>query len=171
VITISSVNENDCKILADLGRQTFLESHDKSASPADLDYYVRRAYDESQVRKELADPENNCYLLYDDEKAIGFSNCYFNYDHAELQQTNTTKLDRIYILQKYYDTGLGKKLFDFNIMISKEHQQKGMWLYVWTANTRAIRFYEKQGFTIAGNYEFKIAPNHKNPNYLMYLQY
>ncbi|HEX5001845.1 MAG TPA: GNAT family N-acetyltransferase [Bacteroidia bacterium] len=148
-----------------------MESHLLSASPSDLNYYTDRAYSEEQIGKELKNPENRCYLVYNKGEAVGFSNSYFNNEHPELNHKNITKLDRIYILQKYYDTGIGKQLFAFNVKISKEHKQQGMWLYVWTGNLRAIKFYEKQGFVIAGNYEFKISPNHKNPNYLMYLKY
>lgn len=53
------------------------------------------------------------------------------------------KLDRIYIDEKYLDKKLGQMLFNFNLEIAKQRNQRGIWLYTWIKNDRAIRFYEK----------------------------
>ncbi len=46
-----------------------------------------------------------------------------------------------------------------------------MWLFVWKENQRAVNFYDKAGFKIIGNYEFKLSKTHSNPNYQMFLKY
>jgi len=81
------------------------------------------------------------------------------------------KLERIYLLEEFYDLKLGMKLLQFNIKLSKNNQQEGMWLYTWIDNLRAIRFYEKNGFVIAGSHDFRITETLSNPNYLMVLKF
>lgn len=78
------------------------------------------------------------------------------------------KLDRIYIDEKYLDKKLGQVLFDFNLEIARQNNQKGIWLYTWIENQRAIKFYKKNGFVIIDEKDFKISNRHSNPNYIMY---
>lgn len=78
------------------------------------------------------------------------------------------KLDRIYIDEKYLDKKLGQMLFNFNLEIAKQRNQRGIWLYTWIKNDRAIRFYEKNGMGIIDERDFKISKSHSNPNYIMY---
>lgn len=79
-------------------------------------------------------------------------------------------MDRLYLLQEFYDLKLGLKLLEFNIAISKKANQLGMWLYTWAENKRAVSFCLKTGFDIIGKADFKISATHSNPNYLMYLK-
>ena len=55
-------------------------------------------------------------------------------------------MERLYLLKEFYGLGLGKKLFDFNVGLIKKNNQKGIWLYVWIKNYRALNFYEKVAF-------------------------
>jgi len=63
---------------------------------------------------------------------------------------------------------LGYQLFNFNIKLCKKLDQVGIWLNVWTENTRAINFYRKVGFKKIGEYNFKISPTHSNPNHQLF---
>ena len=74
-------------------------------------------------------------------------------------------------MKEFYDKNIGKQLFDLNIELAKANKQIGIWLYVWTENKRALRFYEKQGFKNIGSTHFRISETHSNPNYWMYLKF
>ncbi|MEO6707056.1 MAG: hypothetical protein ABIN04_14540, partial [Ginsengibacter sp.] len=69
-----------------------------------------------------------------------------------------------------YDLKLGYNLFEFNRNLARTNNQKGIWLFVWKENERAIRFYKKNGFEVIGNFDFKISETHSNPNYQMLLK-
>lgn len=167
--TISKVTIEDAKIIATLGAATFLESHGASASTIELDYYIKRNYSILPIQQELQIPTNNYHLIHSGNEPIGFSNLLFNKPNRQLPTTPVAKLDRIYILEKFQGRGLGKRLFDFNFKEASKNNQKGIWLYTWTGNKKAIDFYLKVGFEIIGKHSFPISPNHSNPNYLMYL--
>ena len=50
-------------------------------------------------------------------------------------------------------------------------RQTGIWLYTWKENPRAIRFYTRQGFRVAGGCDFPISKTHSNPNHLLWLEF
>ena len=75
------------------------------------------------------------------------------------------------MLKEFYGLQLGLELFEFNLNLSKQQDQEGMWLFVWKENQRALSFYKKNKFRIIGSHDFKLSETHANPNHLMFLEY
>jgi ribosomal protein S18 acetylase RimI-like enzyme len=170
-ISIARATKSDCKLLADIGRQTFIESHGESASKSDIDSYINEKYSFKEFQKELSISENIYHIIYYEDKAIGFSKIILNSATPNIQNNNVTKLERIYILKEFYNLKMGLELMNFNIELSKSNNQVGMWLFVWIENVRAVNFYTKNGFEIIGSHNFKISATHSNPNHQMFLRY
>jgi ribosomal protein S18 acetylase RimI-like enzyme len=101
---------------------------------------------------------------------IGYSKIIYNSPTVFVEEKQVCKLERLYILQSHYDKKLGWKLFEHNLNLAKSNQQKGFWLTVWTENNRAIKFYERIGFSTVGVVDFKVG-NQYNPNYVMFLSF
>ncbi|MEO6819055.1 MAG: GNAT family N-acetyltransferase [Ginsengibacter sp.] len=169
--SIVAATEDDTRILCELSKQTLMESHGNSAPEEDLDQYILENYNEKTIRAELKDPKNIYYLLYHNEELVGYSKIILNVPYKDGVDKNMAKLNRIFLLKKVYDQKLGVKLLTFNINLLKQHHQAGVWLYTWTENERAIKFYKKNGFKIVGSHDFKISDNHINPNHLMFLDF
>ena len=53
--------------------------------------------------------------------------------------------------------GIGEKLLDHCVGFARDLGKEVLWLGVWEENPRAIRFYEKHGFTRVGTLEFPYA--------------
>jgi len=169
--SIIKATEDHAQLLADIGKVSFIESHGTSAVPEEINKYVTEKYNPDVLKQELTGPKNIYYILYHDKQPAGFSKIIFNVPHPDIPQQNVTKLERIYLLKEFYGLKLGNELFNFNLELSKNKDQAGMWLYVWEENYRAIAFYEKLGFKVLGSGDFKLTPTHSNPNYIMFLQY
>jgi len=167
--SIVKANEKDIKLLADIGRVSFIESHGNSASEADINKYVNEKYTYEVFKEEISDPENIYHIIYYNDQPAGYSNINFNAKHSNIQMKNITKLDRIYLLKEFYGLKLGYELFTFNVELSKKNNQAGMWLFVWKENQRAVNFYIKTGFNIIGSHDFKLSETHSNPNHQMLL--
>lgn len=170
-IKIVRATQSDADLLVDLATQTFVQSHASSAPKKDIDAYVSEKYNLPVFENELENENYVYHLLYYKGKAVGFSKIILNESHSNIKLKDVTKLERLYILDKYHDLKLGKLLFDFNVKLSKDSGQKGMWLFVWVDNTRAFNFYTKCGFNIIGKHDFRISDTHSNPNYQMMLRY
>lgn len=171
MIEIKIPTVNDAELISKMAIQTFRESHGTSASEKDIAEYELTRLNVNLFELELADPKNIFRILYFDRIPIAFSKIICNFPNPKIEQQRVCKLEKIYVLKEHYDKKVGKLLFDHNIEIAKQQEQKGIWLYVWTENKRALRFYEKQGFKIIADTFFKVSETHSNPNYWMYLEF
>ena len=169
--SIIRATEDDSLILSELSKQTLIESHGRSAPKEDMDQYIALKYNEETIKAELRDPANIYHLLYYNDELVGFSKIILNIPYKEGVDKKMTKLDRIFLLKKVYDLKLGVELLTFNLNLMKQHHQTGTWLFAWTENERAIKFYKRNGFEIVGSHDFKISENHTNPNYQMFLNF
>ncbi|CAN5614632.1 hypothetical protein BH10BAC5_BH10BAC5_02160 [soil metagenome] len=168
---IKKAEKSENYLLSKLGKETFLESHGNSASHTDISLYVAQNYSSNAFKNELTDSNNLYHIIYHEEIPAGFSKINLNSSHPDIPFNNVTKFDRLYVLKEYYNMKLGLQLFEYNLSISKNNGQDGMWLFVWKENERAVNFYRKAGFEIIGSYDFKISEDHSNPNYQMLLKY
>ncbi|RYY93427.1 MAG: N-acetyltransferase, partial [Chitinophagaceae bacterium] len=158
--TIRPATPDDAVLLARLAADTFVESHGRSAAPADIDTYKREKYTEEILHAELLDTSNQYHLLFDGDEAAGFSKVVYDEPCPGRDEQPLAKLERLYLLESFHDRRLGGTLFDFVVAEAKMAGQKGIWLYVWTENERALRFYRKKGFVEVGRYDFRLSPTH-----------
>ena len=66
------------------------------------------------------------------------------------------EIERIYVSSSYYGEGVGQLLFEKALQIARDNAKNCIWLGVWEHNPRAIRFYEKNGFTPFDQHIFKL---------------
>lgn len=171
MISIDKAKAEDFQLLADIAKISFWESHGNSASEADINSYINEKYNYDVFKQELNDPKSIYHIIYYNGQPAGYSKIFLNVRHSNIQMEKVTKLDRFYLLKEFYGLKLGLELFNFNIELSKQNNQDGMWLFVWKENHRAVSFYNKTGFKIIGSYDFKISETHSNPNHQMLLTY
>ncbi|EPR74490.1 transcriptional regulator [Winogradskyella psychrotolerans RS-3] len=171
MIEIIKADAEHSQLIAELAQQTFFESHGHSASKDDINNFILKTYNAEAIRKEFENKQVAYHLIYDNEILAGFSKIELQCPNINISEKNITKLDRIYLLEAFQGKQLGVKLLDFNIALSKKQHQNGIWLVVWTENNKAVNFYKKMGFKIAGAYDFQISETHTNPNHVMYLEY
>lgn len=155
--------------LAELAKKSFIESHGSSASEEDIQEYVNASLTETTFLKELNNANNIFKVALYNGKLAGYLKIILNCKNPKLQEENVCKLERLYVLKEFYDKKIGIQLLKECVKICMENNQKGIWLYVWTENHRALNFYKKAGFEIIAETSFKISSKHSNPNYWLYL--
>jgi ribosomal protein S18 acetylase RimI-like enzyme len=168
MIDIKPIKPREIERLSELSKSTFIASHGHSAEEKDINIYIRYAYSVKKLEKELSDPHTFFHFLYYKNELAGYSKLSLSTNYPKIDTTPLAKLDRIYIHEKFLAFKLGQPLFDFNVELARQYTQKGIWLYTWIENLRAIKFYKKNGFEIIDEKDFKISNRHSNPNYIMY---
>jgi len=153
--------------LAQLSRKTFIESHGHSADEKDILAYANLNFSIEKLSADLQDPRIFFNKVYVNDQLAGYSKLILNEPNAFTPVTPLAKFERLYLLKDFYGLGLGDSLLNHNIEIARLHTQKGLWLFVWTQNEKALRFYRKSGFKSIGKYDFKISDKHSNPNFVM----
>ena len=169
--SIVAATVDDISVLAKVGRRSLLESHGHSAPTEIMHAYVDEKFTEDAIAQELSDAANLFQIIYHNSKPAGYSKIICNQPLDQFPQQRLTKLERLYLLSEFYDLKLGHQLLQYNIDLSKQLGEDGMWLYVWKENERAIRFYTKWGFQIVGDGWFRLTETHANPNWQMLLKY
>jgi ribosomal protein S18 acetylase RimI-like enzyme len=171
MISISRLTPADAGLLATIGGATLIQSHGHSAPPEIMQEYVHKSFSHEACSLELQDKHNTFHAAYYDGQPAGYSKIILASPHPAVPLQPVTKLERLYLLQEFYDRKIGHHLLQHALSLSKAAGEKGMWLNVWKENGRAIRFYQKAGFQIVGESRFVLTPTHANPNWVMLLAY
>lgn len=166
-VTIKAIRSSEVESLAELSQKTFLESHGQSANPADIQNYIWLHFNVEALSKALIDPKIHFSKILVDNQLAGYSKLILNESHSLSEISPIAKFERLYLLKDFYGLGLGEKLLAHNLEIAQSNHQKGLWLFVWTENEKALKFYQKSNFKIIGEHDFKISDQHSNPNYVM----
>ena len=169
MISIIKATESDCNSIARIGKLSVEESHRGSCSAEVMDEFLERNYNSEAIKHELNDLNNIYYIINYDNSPVGFSKIILNTGHPNIDTENVTKLDRIYLLKDFYGLQIGLKLLNFNIELSRDNHQSGIWLYTWIGNDRAIKFYLRAGFSIIGSHKYYVTQTHYDVSHQLYL--
>ena len=171
MISVIKATERDYNSIVSIGKISIAESHRGSCSAEDMNEFLERNYNSDAIKEELNDIKNIYYLVNYNDKPAGFSKIILNAKHPNIAAENVTKLDRIYLLREFYGLKLGLELLNFNIELSRNNDQSGMWLYTWIGNNRAIDFYLKAGFTNIGSHKFYVNETHYDLCHQLFLNF
>ena len=171
MISLRRLTVDDAALLSEIGGITLIQSHGHSATAEVMQAYREKAFSVEACRAELAEEHNVFHAVYYNNEPAGYSKIILAEPHPAVPLQPVTKLERLYLLQNFYDLKLGHRLLTQAIELSKVASDKGMWLDVWKKNARAIRFYERQGFSAVGESAFVLTETHSNPIWVMALAY
>lgn len=171
MISVIKATEKDHNSIVGIGKISVEESHRGSCSAEDMNEFLESNYNSDVIKKELNDVNNIYYIINYNDKPVGFSKIILNAGHPNIAGETVTKLDRIYLLKEFYGLKLGLELLNFNIELSRNNKQSGMWLYTWIGNNRAINFYLKAGFAIIGSHKFYVTKTHYDVSHQLFLNF
>ena len=157
MITIKNATSNDAEVLALLGRITYNESHGHYIdNKIDLLNYNNTYFSVEKQKEELKNSNNLFYLIYSDKSPIGYIKLVKNATNKNISSSNICKLERLYILNDFIAQKVGSIAMDYILKKVTELKFEELWLAVYIKNTKAIRFYEKNGFKNIGNIIFNV---------------
>jgi len=143
---IVKAETKDIPMIQDLAKRSWSIAYQGIISQDQIDYMLDLMYSEKTLNSHFDNPDYQYYLIKNDENYLGFMGFEFH------QETETTKLHRIYFLKEAQGKGLGKKALEFLKQQAAEQNDKRIILTVNKKNP-AQKFYESQGFRI---YEEKV---------------
>lgn len=155
-ISIQSVQPNEIAKLAEIGRQTFIETFASGNSPDDLSDYLELAFSTNQLWREMENVGSSFYFATVDGKIAGYLKLNVGDAQSEKVEGLGLEIERIYVEARMHRKGIGKALFEFALKVAKELKADAIWLGVWDENLKAIEFYEGQGFVAFGEHRFTI---------------
>jgi len=157
MITIKKAKKANTEVLALLGTITYTESHSQFIDDKnDLIKYNETAFSVSKTKQDINDSNNIFYIIYKDDLPVGYSKLVLNTMHKNVVSQNNCLLERVYILNDFIPLKIGQQFLTFLEDKAKELQLDTMWLSVYTKNSRAIRFYEKNEYQKIGTSIFVV---------------
>lgn len=112
-------------------------------------WYVDKCFNINQLSKEVADLNNEYYLIEEEKFTYGFLKLRPN-NPLEQQNGDGFEIERIYLIQEATGKGFGEKIMNFAIQKAKDLGKDYVWLKAMDSSESAIKFYQKLGFQVCG---------------------
>lgn len=160
VATIRPGTPDDAEPLAALMRVTFPLACPDTTPAADIALHLRTTLSPAALRGDLADPLATVLLAETGPDLVGMAMLQRGEaPPVALPAARPVQLLRIYVERMRHGTGLAAQLLDRCVELAVAEHFDAIWLGTNQDNTRAIRFYQRQGFTIAGTKTFTVGTN------------
>ena len=145
-VVLKRVTVADREQVQRIARDTYYETFAEFNSKEDMDKYLEEDMNLEKITKEIENPNSIFYLALENEVVIGYLKINVGDAQTKLQDPDALEIQRIYILKEYQGKKIGQILFAKALEITKKGGYQYVWLCVWERNTRAISFYNKNGF-------------------------
>lgn len=149
--------EKDCKCLAALSTQVWLETYAKEGLTVEHGDYVFSNFTPSAFNELLDSPQHRVFVAEQDNALVGLSvvNLHSSYELQDLG----FEIERLYIHSEFRGRGYGREILR---AISSEVGNR-FWLYTWV-NNASNTFYQRLGFKYMGMRSFYFGTQEINNN-------
>jgi len=155
-IEIRKIGLSQVDLLAEIGRQTFIETFYEVNTEQNMARYLADSFAIDQLTEEINNENSEFYFAWLGDTAVGYLKINFGDSQTELKNDKAVEIERIYVLKAYLGKNVGQLLYEQALQIAKQIDADYVWLGVWEQNQRAIRFYEKNGFVAFDKHLFKL---------------
>lgn len=159
---------DDAFVLAQIGAQTFSETHDKWTDARDVEGYIASNFTPVKILQEMHDQNPSFWLggIGKDPAVLGYAKLRPAVPPVCVEG-DALELQRIYVRQAVVGQGLGGALLRTCIRHAIRAGWSGMWLGVDRRNHDAIGFYRRFGFDLVGTKDYTIGTIEK-PNLILW---
>ncbi|HEX5387186.1 MAG TPA: tRNA epoxyqueuosine(34) reductase QueG [Gemmatimonadales bacterium] len=185
---IRAAEPTDAQRLAEFGARTFVETYAADMPGVNVDGYVAQNYGERQQAAELADPRNSCLLVELGGALAGFALLRDGCAPPVALPSRTSpalpspawpspgpalapgapvQLARFYVDRPWHGRGIAQALMRATVEHAAARGGALLWLTVWQQNARAIAFYGKSSFSIAGSVKFRIGDEEQDDHLMV----
>ncbi len=147
-------------IVKNLAYKIWPNAYETILSKAQLDYMLEMIYSIDSLEKQF-DKGHIFLLIEDDQNFIGFASYELNCNNS-----NKTKLQKLYVLSEIQGKGIGKQVIDYIKEKAVLSNNLSLFLNVNKFN-KAKDFYQKYGFQIIKEEVIDIGNNYIMDDYVM----
>jgi ribosomal protein S18 acetylase RimI-like enzyme len=144
------------KALSEFSSAAFYDAYAYANTPEDMQQYTAEHFSEEEIHKELGAKNTFIFLAMLDEKIAGYVKLGTATGPAGLHGKPTIEIERLYVDKKLQSQKIGAALMQHLIQFAKSQGKQIIWLGVWKKNTRAVAFYEREGFQKFGETIFTL---------------
>ena len=156
-IKVIRADSSHAEIISSIGKLSFRDAfmHLFSDKIALLEY-LEYTYSVDKIEKSINKENNVFFIAFVENVPVGFAKVKKYSLNEQIESIAQMELQKIYVLSYYHGSGAGAALMQAALELAYEVQPDYLWLDTHISNTKAIRFYEKNGFIRAGKNYFTI---------------
>jgi diamine N-acetyltransferase len=159
---------DDAQALADLGRETFVDTFGTLYSAENLQHFLTQTYALAALQTDLSNAERLFQVAEADGVMIGYCKLgTTNSFPGPFDGRRVMELKQLYLRSGHKGTGVADTLMQWALAQAKGYDDIA--LSVYSDNPRAQRFYQRYGFEKYMDYFFMVG-THRDEEYLYRLQ-
>lgn len=155
-VTLSRITPADIEALKAIGKQTFIETFAAHNSAEDMIVYLQNSFAHDKLMAEITNPESEFYFAHLAGEVIAYLKINTGSSQTEIREASGLEIERIYVLQQYQGKKVGQFLYEWALQIARTRNFEYVWLGVWEHNTKAMAFYQKNGFVAFDKHVFTL---------------
>ncbi|HRG82356.1 MAG TPA: GNAT family N-acetyltransferase [Chitinophagaceae bacterium] len=167
MLQIRRAEATDASLIADLSRQTFLETFAAQNSKDNMEKFMREQFSREKLMAEVMDQTNDFYIAWEEQEPAGYLKLRKGEPIPELGDSPAIEIARIYVSSRHIGKGVGQQLMQKAIDNAIVERIPTIWLGVWEKNERAIQFYTRWGFKKFSTHVFMLGDDPQT-DWLMY---
>ena len=166
-LLIDRPTPDDADRLAELAAVTFPLACPASSRPEDIEHYIANQLSPERFLQHLADPAKTLLCQRDGGRLTAYS-MLIHGDPADagvrsaLSTFPTIELSKFYVHPDHHGRGQASQLMQETLETAAATGVAAVWLGTNDENHRAVRFYEKHGFTKVGVKTFRLGAGVEN---------
>lgn len=166
MITYRAPRADEAAALADLGRNSFVETFGHLYRPEDLNAFLEDSYAADGVRAQVESPRFIFRVAEEGGQLVGYCklglDVSLDYDPGD---KTVVELKQLYLMATHQGVGVAQALMDWAIAKAQARAAEEIILSVWAENARAQRFYQKYGFEWIADTYFMVG-SHRDDEFL-----
>jgi ribosomal protein S18 acetylase RimI-like enzyme len=157
----------DAPALSALAARLFHETYTGQNRAEDMQSYIAEHFTPAKQAEELADPAFLALLVMVEEELAGYACLRTGVAPDQVPAGIPMEIARFYVDSRWQGRGLAPRLMQACVSEAQDSGCDVLWLSVWKENARAIRFYEKQRFQIAGTLLFRLGGDLQEDHFMV----
>jgi len=159
---IRRADARDAADVADFLRVNFLIAYGNCSTPENVRLHVERAFDLVRIAAELAAPEYVTLVARaGDSPVAAVAQLAFASATPACVAAPAVEIRRFYVAPDWHGSGLADVLMSQSIALATP-RGPALWLSVWEEAPRAVGFYRRWGFAVAGRTTFLVGDDAKD---------
>ncbi|MDC8005389.1 GNAT family N-acetyltransferase [Aureisphaera galaxeae] len=166
---ITPVTLAEVEQLRELAVATFIHTYAAFNTPENMKSYIATHFNSAHLASEIQNTDIHYFFIRSKGTLAGYIKLNEGETQTEARFPNSLEIERIYVSPQHHGKGLGHALLLKSIEVAKERKLPYIWLGVWDQNTKAIDFYERNGFYKDGIHPFMLGDEPQR-DYVMKLE-
>ena len=161
-ISVRTCSQKDVETLVALGIKTFRDTFDDFNTPENMMRYINKTFTVKAIEEDMKRVGTIYFLALDGRTPAGYAKMSSWHIPDALDDPTALQIERLYAHAQYLGKRVGYMLMKTCIGFAQKRGARTLWLGVWENNSRAIAFYENNGFKKFGQQPFMLGDDVQN---------